>query len=192
MKKLTILFISLLLISHVSYGQDFNFGLKGGLNLSTFSGDLDETEMRTGFHIGPFFQLKPTEKFALQPEVLFSLQGAGSGILDDNYNLSYINVPVLGRFYLVDGFSLDIGPQIGFLLNANFGDEDFQDAFQTIDFGIKGGLGLDLPMGFQLSARYYYGLGDIASDELEEITGFFGDEIAVNNQNIQVSVGYRF
>ena len=192
MKKLTTLVVIFLFTAFSSYGQGLDIGIKGGLNLSTFSGDLDDTEMKAGFHIGPFLKIKPTDKFALQPEVLYSLQGAGSGIVDENYSLSYINVPVLGRFYLVDGLSIDIGPQVGFLLNADLGDTDLQDAFQTIDFGIKGGLGLDLPMGFQASIRYYYGLGDIASEEIEEITGLLGEEITVNNQNIMISIGYGF
>ncbi|PIB28791.1 hypothetical protein BFP77_09170 [Maribacter sp. 4U21] len=56
--------------------QETTFGLKGGLNYSSVVGDLtDGIKFRFSGHVGLFLEIAFTEKFQLQPELLYSSQG---------------------------------------------------------------------------------------------------------------------
>ena len=61
-----------------SVNNKTKFGLKGGMNISKLNGDLDYFKLtsRVGFNIGAFVDINLSEKFALQPELLISTQGA--------------------------------------------------------------------------------------------------------------------
>lgn len=56
--------------------QDVSYGVKGGLNLSNLSGDIEDAKSLFGAHVGAFAEIKITDKFSVQPELLFSMQGA--------------------------------------------------------------------------------------------------------------------
>jgi hypothetical protein len=52
-------------------------GIKGGVNFSTLNRDLDDNaKTRTSLHLGLFAHIHLSDDFALQPELLFSGQGA--------------------------------------------------------------------------------------------------------------------
>src|SRR5690606_40376212 len=77
MKKL--IFITAITIMSISAAkaQEVRLGAKGGVNFATFSGDdLGDVKYRTGFHIGGLVEIPISEKFAVQPEILYSAQGA--------------------------------------------------------------------------------------------------------------------
>ncbi len=78
-------------------GLDVTLGAKAGLNLSTLVGDTANVSMKPGFHIGGMAELELTEKLSVQPELLYSLQGARFDCAGSNYNynLSYITLPVI-------------------------------------------------------------------------------------------------
>ncbi|RYG43202.1 MAG: PorT family protein, partial [Chitinophagaceae bacterium] len=117
MKKLLILL--LICASASSQAQLVRFGLKGGANFSSFNGGVDgiDYKAKTGFHAGALVELKLLENVALQPELLYSSQGADVEGIGD-FNLDYISVPVLAKFYVVsDKLSIDVGPQFSFLID---------------------------------------------------------------------------
>ncbi len=64
-----------------------------------------------------------SEKFAFQPELLYSAQG--SDYDDEDFSGSvkadYLNVPLMAKYYVGEGFSLEAGPQVGLLLSAKDG-----------------------------------------------------------------------
>src|SRR3970282_628167 len=104
MKK-NILSTLLVLAFGFTYAQKAQFGLKGGLNSSNFIGDTEGMDFkpRIGFNVGAFAAIELSEKITLQPEILFSTQGAeaenveafvnGSIYTGDvKFNLSYINI----------------------------------------------------------------------------------------------------
>jgi hypothetical protein len=95
---------------------NINFGAKAGLNLATLTGDVQGEETKTGFHIGGMAEISLNDKFSVQPELLFSTQGTDSEFGDDGINLSYINLPVMAKYYVTEGLSIEAGPQIGFLV----------------------------------------------------------------------------
>ena len=77
--------------------QEVKFGLKGGLNVANITGDIEDNSSKVGFHVGGFAEIKVSEKFSVQPELLFSTQGTkfdfeGTNV---NFNLSYLNIPIM-------------------------------------------------------------------------------------------------
>lgn len=162
------------------------FGPKAGLNIATVSDD--DAKAMVGFHVGAFAEIMITDKFAVQPEILYSAQGAKfDGAGDPKYNLDYILVPIMAKYFVAEGFSVEAGPQVGFLTRAEVsgdgGTVDVKDFTETTDFGVNVGLGYSLPMGVMFSGRYNIGLSDTAKDNS-------GD--AVRNGVFQLSVGYKF
>lgn len=58
--------------------KDMSFGIKGVLNISSISnveGDGLNSSSLVGFHAGFFGEFMISDKFAIQPEVLYSTQG---------------------------------------------------------------------------------------------------------------------
>src|SRR5690606_24203250 len=108
--------------------QDVQFGVKGGVNFATITGDdFNDLDSRTSFNAGFVAEIPVTNRFSIQPEVFYSGQGFDIREIDqdnvfDNdqnieYQLDYIQVPVLAKLYLVDGLSIEVGPQFGFKVN---------------------------------------------------------------------------
>lgn len=163
--------------------QEVNFGLKGGFNLANLTGDNSkDLDVVTSFNFGAMAEIPLSEKFSFQPEILFS--GQGTSVNDDILDLKYLNVPLMGKYYLTKGFSLEAGPQVGFLLSAKALGNDVKDSVRPIDLGLNVGLGYKLDNGLNFGARYNFGLTNI-----NDISG-----VNDKNQNsvFQFSVGYFF
>lgn len=206
MKKLVLCAAIAVFASWSVNAQEVKFGVKAGLNLASISGDeTEDLDGRTSFHIGGVAEIMITDKFSFQPELLYSAQGAKSTYEDQfekeeaTIKLDYINLPLMAKYYVAEGFSIEAGPQIGFLMNAEAdydyidkedpqfsesGSEDIKDEIKGIDFGFNLGLGYKLESGLNFGARYNLGLSDL----------WDFDNGGIKNQNsvIQISVGYMF
>lgn len=181
------------------------FGVKAGLNLATITGDFtDDVDGRASLHFGVVAEFKISDVFSFQPELIYSSQGAKETYYydyneydEDVYKLDYLNIPLMAKFYVAKGFSLEAGPQIGFLLAAKdkyveyyngdtfSGTEDMIDYMKTIDFGLNFGVGYKLDNNLNFGARYNLGLSDIWDDSEG---GIFNQKNGV----FQISVGYFF
>lgn len=182
----------------------WSLALKGGLNVTTFAGDVTDEEYAAGFNAGIAIERKLTEKWALQGEVVFSVQGAkfeGPVYLDeyiydmkDHYKLSYINVPVLAKFYATPRLNFFAGPQVGFLVEAAWrieynnglgdsgeGSINVKNQFKSTDVAAVLGLGCEITKKFYAEARYNMGVTN-ASDI---------PDISVQNRVFQFGVAYR-
>jgi opacity protein-like surface antigen len=203
-KVLLIAAIALLSLSNVN-AQDVKFGVKTGLNLSNFTGDVQNAETKVGFNIGAFVEIGLSDKFTFQPEILFSTQGAKSEYSEGSYSFeqtmkfNYLNVPLILEYAVSDKFALQFGPQIGFLLSADregteiIGGntftikEDFKDSFKSIDFGLNFGASFDIVENIFIGARYNLGLANIL--DFEDMDS---DDDKAQNSVFSISVGYRF
>src|SRR5690606_14589683 len=152
-------------------------------------------EMKIGFHVGAVAEIKFNDKFSLQPEVLYSAQGAkekGEG--DGKMNNDYINIPIMAKYYFVEGFSIEAGPQVGFLMKSEAKGEnasvDTKDFYKSVDFGLGIGLAYDLPMGLFVNARYNIGLSKINEDF--DFGGITVETEDLKNNVIQIGVGFKF
>jgi hypothetical protein len=202
MKKIVVVAIAALFGTVAVQAQDeVSFGAKGGVNFATVGGDdFDDPDARTSFHFGGFVEVPITEKFSIQPEVYYSGQGYDIQSVnngdDVEFQLDYINVPVLAKYYFVDGFYGEVGPQIGFNVNSEIdsnpdgdsGDIDFNnDAINTVDFAVVGGLGYKLNNGLFFNARYNLGLSDVFSSE--DLGGF---DLDARNRVFMIGAGFSF
>lgn len=195
MRKLMIAAIAVVGFSATGLAQQqVKFGPKAGINLASMSGQ-DDAEMKIGFHVGAVAEIKFSDTFSIQPELLYSAQGAKSKSSDDEkLNNDYINIPIMAKYYFVEGFSVEAGPQIGFLMKAEAsnGDAtvDMKDYYKSIDFGLGIGLAYDLPQGLFVNARYNIGLSKIGEDQTIGNITIEADD--VKNSVIQIGVGYKF
>jgi len=178
MKKL--LFFTAIVLFGFTYvsAQDCNFGAKVGVNIATLNSDnFDSFDNRTSFHLGFVAEIGITETFSFQPELVYSSQG--SGYSEDDFEgtvkLNYLNVPLIAKIYVAEGFSLEAGPQIGLLLSATDEgefdggsyDEDIKEFIKGLDIGVNLGVGYKLESGLNFGARYNLGLVDV-NDDYEE------------------------
>jgi len=179
------------LITASSLGaQEIDFGLKGGVNLANVGGDADGLESRLGLHLGGYTTIAVNDRFSIQPEVLYSTQGAQSENLSEvKLNLDYVIIPVLAKIAITDGFSGYLGPQVGILTRAevkdNEGSDNVIDEYKSGDFGLAIGLGYEWSNGFNFSGRFNYGLSNI--DNVFNNSA----EYIERNKVFQFSAGYK-
>jgi hypothetical protein len=181
MKKLLLSALAVCAFSFSNAQEKITFGAKAGLNLATLTGDVENADMKAGIHFGGMAEISINDKFSVQPELLFSTQGAKyedsyndgfeTGKIEGKEKLTYINLPIIAKYYVTEGLSLEAGPQIGFLVSAeqeydatyreissgleysDSGENDIEDT-NAIDFGLNFGLGYKLDSGLNFSARY--------------------------------------
>lgn len=187
MKKILLTAFAVAAFGVAQAQEEMSFGAKAGLNIANLGGDAETDGSLMGFHVGGVAEFPISENFSVQPEVLYSMQGAKYEFLGEeaDLKLSYINVPILAKYYIMEGLSLEVGPQVGFLMSAKAEDEDVKDGYKSIDFGLNGGVGYKTEMGLFFQARYYAGLSSIN----EEVDGMDYKE---TNNVISFSVGYKF
>ncbi|MDR0575260.1 MAG: PorT family protein [Tannerella sp.] len=187
--------------------NSIHFGVKTGGVLSNIA--VEDSKNKTGFQGGVFAEFK-FNKFAIQPELLFSMQGTKSDYDEyDDYdvsakmNLTYLNIPVMAKVYVADGLCFEMGPQLGVLLSAKGkaevegvegiegiegieGSVDVKKLMNDVDFSMNFGASYQIPripLGFY--ARYSFGLTDLVKD-------VDSDEDAGKNRVFQVGAFVKF
>lgn len=194
MKKL-LLSLSLVAIAFISANAQVTFGVKAGLNLSTWTGsDASSTNfpgkaMKAGLNIGAQVAIPVSSNFSVQPEAVYSMQGVK--VTGGTYELDYINIPVLAMYrFHGSNFSAGTGPQIGFLTTAKAKPSggtstDIKDQLQSTDFAWAFNFAYMTNMGLGFNARYNLGLSTI-----DKGTG--GTKDKVNNSVIQLGAFWNF
>jgi hypothetical protein len=183
------------------------FGLKAGFNFATIGGDNSSiARMKIGYHFGGMASFDLSENLYLQPEFVVSLQGSGYSYSErelnemwsvtGNYNLTYLNLPVMAKLFLTEEVSIHFGPQLGFLLSAMdvgkvsndtgseselYNDNVKQD-FKPMDVSVGLGIGYELATGLNFNARYNHGLSNLNTV----------NDVKNNSSVFQISVGYFF
>ncbi len=206
MKKfITVAIVGLcLILATDSNAQLFRYGIKGGLNFSNIKSfknltNVESIENYTGWHAGIFFGVKFVV-VAVQGDIVYSVEGvrfedtSNPGELLDLTN-SYINIPVVAKFFVVPGIlNLQGGLQYGILTSSLIdGQEDYEfdtgtlttvkDQFKSGGTSVVFGLGAEFSK-LMLEARYNLGVSDLnASDLTTE---------KLKSGVIQLSLGFRF
>jgi hypothetical protein len=162
MKKTFFLTITLFFLAVNTQAQLLQIGAKAGLNYANFSGTDIQTDAITSYHAGLVAEIKLMDKFAIQPELLYTTQGATykTALGDFENELGYIAIPVLAKIYLSKSFSLELGPQASFLLSEK-NDFDVNDS-NTFEFAVDMGLGLKVTKNIFLQGRYVLGLTEVS------------------------------
>ena len=145
------------------------FGIKGGVSLMGIS-NLKGNERTTG-HVGIFMHHTITKNWCFQPELLYSAQG--QHFKADNGQsrvlaLDYIQAPFMMQYYPAQRFYVELGPQVGILINSktkdiNSGNNkiDVDANYRKADLGINAGLGVNITNHVGIYGRYTQGLVDV-------------------------------
>lgn len=175
MKRLFLL--ASLILGCIGAAQAQSYGIKAGVNFASFRGDnADDFNVLTGFHVGAVAELQIFDHLSVQPEFLYSTQGAKTKTTD--YEMSYLTLPVVAKIYFTDSFNIQAGPQFGLLINESDSVEGLES--NTYDFGVVGGMEFFISDGFFVNARYNAGLSRLS------------DNLDLKNSVVQISVGYIF
>jgi hypothetical protein len=192
MKKIILAAIAVMAFGFTN-AQETRFGVKGGLNLTSFSGgNYYDAKSLVGFQVGGFAEIKIIERLSIQPEVLFSTQGAkldGGSFGDFDSKLNYINIPVLAKFYITKQFTVEAGPQIGFLVSAKNDGNDAKDNFKSVDTGFNFGVGYNFTDNLGVGLRYTVGLANIADYNAEDFDQYLDSP---KNSVLALTLAYKF
>ena len=184
MKKIYFL-IALFIFITGSAQSDNVFGVKAGTNFSQFTPDVEiagvealDYRLKIGYYAGVFYSVKVSEKFSVQPELLFANQGTRTSLGDipvrqvipepeilvdirTNVKELAILLPVTLRYQVTKSFFLEIGPQLSYAIErtevikrneldpSTEGDEVADSAFVN-DFD-RFDAGINLGIGVPLS-----------------------------------------
>lgn len=167
--------------------QKVTFGAKIGGNYAMVTGDNSSNyDPRTSIVIGAIAELTWIEGIAFQPELIFSTQGFTSDEFD--LKIKYVNIPLMGKYYVTKNFSIEAGPQVGFrmlaIADTPLGEYDAEKNIKKIDLGVNAGIGYKLESGVTFGARYNHGFSNINS--------YVGEKVSNKNAVVQVTVGYFF
>ncbi len=198
MKKIVFLSIFLTAFGFSNAQTELWLGPKAGVNIANVS-NIDG-KSKIGAYGGAAFAIKFNERYALQPELGFSMQGSSEVYNSkENLNLTYFTFGIINKLYFVEGFHVLVGPEFNFKINDTFSDwidDDWYDEdgnyiddmnAQPFDFSLVGGLGYDLPFGLTIEARYKQGLQDII-----DFINWDSDSKSRLNQVIQIGIAYKF
>lgn len=190
--------------------KKFTFGPKVGVDYTHFWGK--NTRSFWGFkgifnyQVGAFIEYRFTNKISVAPEVVFASQGDKFNyvydIYDDydniigekegtlTYNINYINVPIIFKYYVIPSLSIDFGPQLGVNVYSketmkepggkDNGTYDNDDETKAFDIGIGLGLTYNITSDVFVQGRYTLGVTSVFE---------WGEH---KNGNAQIAIGYRF
>jgi len=204
MRRCTLVTLFLLISGLVCAG--INFGIKAGYNANKLSVNIDSvsSEFKSGMQIGVFMRVG--KRFFVQPELVYTLQGAeyifndpsNTGSWHQKITIGSIDIPVLlgVKIFKGDKFNLrvNLGPAVSFVTNRQV--KDLNDIapgpvtsseISSVNWSIQAGLGADLWM-FTVDLRYQGGLNQVIKDVQQGTTTWnFGSK----NNVFLVSVGFK-
>ena len=188
-----------------------NFGFKGGYNYSSFNGEVTKDNSPkglSGFYVGALLELPLGDVISLQPEVIYSRQGAAweqknnLGSFKKDLRLDYLNIPVMAKVNLGPLF-LQGGVQFGFLVdkpevsytagNRRISQTVDKDAYASFDFGVGAGLGVNLGQHFFVEARYTHSLTNALDPNNNSLkNAHISDDNNFKNAVLSLGLGVKF
>jgi hypothetical protein len=196
-------------IPRTASAQNFSYGVKGGLAISSvpLGGEvLDQvagqvsrdSSSKLGADAGVYVRFPVADRLAFQPEVMYVMKGvnltmiAGGSV---SMRTHYIDVPLLMRYRL--GSNLDRtayvfgGPNFGMKIGANAAldslgqkfDLTTDPAIKTQDFGFAFGLGAER-RNWLVETRVTFGITDIGSAN-------FPHSNSLRNRTISILSGFK-
>lgn len=197
--------VAVAMIFCVAVNAQVSLGVKAGVNLSNYGGDIDDTDAKAGFNVGL------TAEFGLPLTSMYILSGLelntkGAKYEEGGYKLTsnamYLQLPVHFGYRIsaleTFGVSFHAGPYIAYGIGGKtkiegvkfdtFGD----DGLKEFDFGL--GLGVNAEFSkLSVGIGYDFGLANIARNIEMEIGDLnLKSDVKVRNMNAYLSVGYKF
>jgi len=210
-RHLTILFLIAgavcLIAGSTAFGQippfgetTADYGIKGGFNISDFSGDADsgfgETSAKLGFIAGTFYNFQAHNNIYVSLEAYLSQKGAQAttGAFRDKMKLIYLELPVLFSYKFNPGGNTNpvvyAGPEVELLIHASRSTVSesisANDEIMNFDAGMVVGTGVELKTEkgkFLAEVRYAIGLTNIDDT---------GNDTTMKNRSLTFLIGYAF
>jgi hypothetical protein len=174
----TVAALLVVLRAPAAWAQGPAAGVKIGANFASFS-PTEEGEAtppkRTALVAGVFATVPVNGRFAFQPELLYSMQGATFANDGGTIELDYVQVPLLARFDVRPRSPVVFiltGPSIGIRMRARVearpgrGESDsfdFSDEVKRIDPGLVAAVAVGVGR-FAVEGRYSWGLSSLPED----------------------------
>ena len=180
----------------------FTLQPKVGVGLSKITDDDAKFKFGLGAGVEGQYQIKSW--LGISAGVMYQQMGTkvkdidGIDMSDYKLNLEYINVPVMARFYVAKGLSLNLGLQAGFLAKAKAkngsAEADVKDDVEKFEFSAPMSIAYELPMGLTFEATCNYGITDVAKDYDHGSKKSSNYSKIMDDKNLlfQITVGYRF
>lgn len=153
---------------------------------------------KEAFHAGIAIKdLKLSDKIGFQPEVLYSMQGFHVASVG-NVGIHYLSVPLLITFPVAEGLTLQVGPQISYLINSRIGVVNdlfsitYKGIFHNFDAGAVAGVEYKVSDNISLGGRYYLGMTDVNKDFSFGNNKNLSDYFQMRNTGIQAYVSFSF
>lgn len=184
MKKVLMMLV-MTTMATAAFSQTVSLGPKVGLNISNYTGGDFESNALVGFHLGGILNLGIGRSFSLQPEVLFSTQGAKivTNSQKKDFKTTYVAIPVMAKFRSAVGLYFEIGPQVSFRTSEDIPDQTIDQFSKNLDLAVGVGVGYQAGFGLGLGARYLAGISKV---------GDFNQTAAANpdfkNSVVQISL----
>ena len=186
------------------------FGIKAGVNFANVTNASDiNSGSESGFMAGIFLAPPSTGVMGFRTELIFSRQGysyktnTNTGVV----NLDYILLPQLMQINITKFFSIQLGAQMAFLINAKADSTtssgssspygEIMDFYNKFDYGFAGGIEIHPFKGLLVGARYNISLGNLYKDPSSyEMNGgqppSFIPPVDVKNNVLQIFAGWIF
>ncbi|MDR2949594.1 MAG: PorT family protein [Prevotella sp.] len=169
------------------------FGIRGGVNLSDYGGDMKDVKSALRYQVGFTADLGLTENIYLQTGLDFLTKGGkykpetGKEV---KYNPIYLQLPVhvAYKMKVAPGTKVVVnaGPYAAYGLGGKAKGEEKEDifgkdGFKRFDFGVGAGLGVEFGI-LALNVGYDWGLANISEIK----------DVKVKNKSAYITLGLKF
>lgn len=162
MKRIYLIIIAQCLFFAISYAQQFEGGVSGGLVGSQVAGDTYSGFHKAGIYAAAWVRLGLSEHSLLQTEISYFQKGSRHNPDEKHQNmtfylmrLGYIEMPFLYQFTLNNKLTLEAGPSFSVLLHS-YEELDYLEVnygnFSLINPSFMAGLGY--PISEKLSVHF--------------------------------------
>ena len=199
-RKTLLLAIAIVAATQLFAQKKVSPGIRAGVNVATLSNI--NADFKADFYAGGILSLNLAQRYTLQPELIYTRQGAsnvtfvdeesGEPTGQENVTIQYLSLGVINKFYFVEGFHGLIGPSLDMKIGKNFPRIDFDDDdYGGVDLGISLGLGYTLPIGLTFEGRFKTGMLDAFNNDY--FLGLFDDPDNISlNRVFQLGLSYSF
>lgn len=170
MKKI-FLFAAVVVFGWSSINAQSSFGVMAGYTNITAKAKMSGvsvSQSESGFFIGGVADFTVSNKFHVQPEVLYA----------NASETNFLYIPILAKYMVSEEFGILAGPQANIIL------EDTMDGFNSFGIDLTFGGNYKVTKNFFLEARYGFELTNRISEGGSDLKGSYN--------TLHVGVGYMF
>ncbi|TCK65000.1 outer membrane protein with beta-barrel domain [Winogradskyella wandonensis] len=198
MIKKVLLFLTV--FSSLSALSQINYGVTTGLNISRLNEEFKAVNgsffntSSMGLKLGMFSEIPINDKILLSPKLIYSQMGDRDKNYDSSrsldasnidYKLDYLTIPLNVRFF--DKLYVEVGPQIGILINDSRESLDLGDLDSSIDIGANLEFGYKIN-DFRVGLNVYHGFTNVF--EIEQTPPLSFRDLNIRNFALSFNLNY--